>query len=991
MHTVRHYLTAAVLAAALICPDAVSADTLLKQRAESAEAARWADSVYNTLTERQRVAQLMCPKVVPTQGNKSLEVIRRLVRDNGVGALLFTEGSIKQYAEMINYAQSVAKVPVIITLDGEWGMSMRVRKTTRFPKNMYLGAIADSSLIRDYGAEVARQCRQLGIQVNFAPVADVNSNPANPVIGTRSFGEIPSRVATQVTQYSLGLENGLVQAVAKHFPGHGDTDGDSHKLLPSVKRNLGSFRNMEFVPFDKFIKNGCSGVMVGHISVPAIDKSGIATSLSPKTYRLLRDELDFDGLIYTDAMGMKGAATPDGSNNCVAALKAGADIIECHHAIEDINAVMKALKDGHISKTDIEKHCKLVLRYKYAMGLNNPTPVVYDGLEQRLNTPEAEALNRRLNAAMITCVRNNDNFLPMGNLESTDIAVVNLGSGADNAFADYCRRYGRVTVYAAPTSVIAQSTLEKIKKHNRIIVAVYNDKAATRTAYRQLMTNPESTAAVFFITPYKAAAFIRDKTLPRGIIMAYEDLPLPGEYAAQAVFGGIDVTGTLPVHMGHYDAGTGITLRKSRLGYTTPLMEGMKASLTDSIDSIASHLIGINGMPGCQVLVARNGNIVHSKAYGKLTKNGSPVTLSTVYDLASVSKALGTLPGVMKAVDLGLVKIDSAASVYIPQLRGSDKADITVREFLFHETGMPASLNMFNIMIDSASYSGKLITPKYDAMHPVKIQKGAYGHRDGRLRTDITSTVKTVGNTVEAARGIWVGEAAMDTIMNRIYTIPLRKDRSYNYSCLNFCTLMHVEQNATGTAHDKWLSDSITAPLGAVSVGYRPTTRLPISQIAPTENDTYLRRQTVHGYVHDETAAFSGGVQGNAGLFGNAEDLAKICQMWLNGGTYGDKRILSSETVDMFTTVKSPTCRRGLGFDKPDMENPDWSPTCEEAPADTYGHLGFTGTVFWVVPSQNLIFIFLTNRVNPTRDTPVFNYSGIRPELFRQTLNSINK
>ena len=416
----------------------------------------------------------------------------------------------------------------------------------------------------------------------------------------------------------------------------------------------------------------------------------------------------------------------------------------------------------------------------------------------------------------------------------------------------------------------------------------------------------------------------------------------------------------------------------------------MRASLTDSIDSIVNRLIAHNGMPGAQVMVAKGGDIVHNKSYGHLTKGGAPVNDKTVYDLASVSKALGTLPGIMLAYDRGLIDLDAPVSAYIPGMKRPDKEKITVKQLLFHESGMPPSLNMFNTMIDTASYTGKLIVGKADKDHPIFIQKGAYGHRNGKLRRDITSERRSDRFNVEAARGVWVGKETYDTIMARIYSTPLRKDNSYTYSCLNFCLLMDAEQNVTGINHRDWVRDNIWKPLGATTLAYRPAETFGNTfNVAPTEKDNYLRKQLVRGYVHDETAAFSGGIQGNAGLFGSATDLAKICQMWLNGGVYGDKRILSEETVKLFTTTKSPTCRRGLGFDKPDTKRPEWSPTCDEADPSVYGHLGFTGTVFWVDPKNELIFIFLTNRVNPTRDTPVFNNSGIRPELFRQVYNSL--
>ena len=343
----------------------------------------------------------------------------------------------------------------------------------------------------------------------------------------------------------------------------------------------------------------------------------------------------------------------------------------------------------------------------------------------------------------------------------------------------------------------------------------------------------------------------------------------------------------------------------------------------------------------------------------------------------------------MRAYDEGLFELDAPVSEYIEPLQGGDKSRITVRQLLYHESGMPAAVNMFNMMMDTATYDGKLIQNAQSPTYSIKIENGAYGHKDAKLRRDITSPEATDGFTLAAADGIYVGQATMDTIMSRIYNIKLRDTKKYNYSCLNFCLLMNMEEWLTGRPHNEWVDETIFAPLGAFHTGYRPLDRWSKSDIAPTEKDNFLRRQLVWGYVHDETANFSGGVQGNAGLFSNANDLAKLCQMWLNGGEYGEERLLSEETVELFTTSKSSTCRRGLGFDKPDKRNEKNSPTCREASAATFGHTGFTGTCFWVDPQSQLIYIFLSNRVHTTRNNSAFSKLNIRPRIFSEVYKAM--
>lgn len=955
----------------------------LLQETMSADCVAWVDSVYDSLSERERVAQLLCPKVSPTGGAASKATIKKYVQDCHVGGLLFSEGTVKEYAELTNYAQSLASVPVLMTFDGEWGLAMRIKTAPRFPHNMGLGAIRDENLLYDYGREMARECRLMGVHVNFAPDVDVNSNPANPVIGYRSFGEDPERVGALAAAYARGLEDGGVQAVAKHFPGHGDTDVDSHKALPTVTHSRERFDQIDLVPFRRFIKDGGSAVMVGHLDVPVFDKSGTPASLSPAiTTGLLKDELKFRGLVYTDALEMKGAKV-EGRNNCVAAIEAGAEmLLSGRNPQTDIDAILAAVKSGKIKKSTIENACRKVLAFKYVLIGRKAAKIDLNRLSARIASPQSEAVISRLADASATVIRNNDGILPIKDLPGKKIAVVNIGATA-NEFDAMCRKYAPIDVFDAAAGIPA-----KIKDYDVVIAAVFTDSQTSRQALSNL-NGCKHLVDVFFINPYKMAKFRASLPEADAILTVYDDIPATRRAAAKALFGGIAVDGRLPVNLnGIAPMGTGFDLPKIRLGYSTPAAEGMRASLTDSIDSIVHSAMKAGAFPGAQVLVARHGNVLLDRNYGHTTVGGAKVDGSTVYDLASVSKAVGTLPGVMKAYDLGLFDLDAPASRIIPGLRTEGKDDLTPRQLLHHETGIPASLNMYDVLFDPDTYSGKLTSRRRDKSHTVKIQNRLWGNPSARLRKDLVSSTQNNNFDVEAAQNRFVGASTLDTIMGRIYNSPLRKNRDYLYSCLNFCLLMDMEQRLTNIPHDRWVSDSIWQPVEAFGFCYRPREHHALTQIAPTEKDTYLRRQTVHGYVHDELAAFSGGVQGNAGVFGSATDVARICQMWLNGGEYAGHRVLSPETVHLFTTEKSSTCRRGLGFDKPDAD-PDKSPTCEEADPSVFGHLGFTGTVFWVDPQNDMIFVFLTNRVNPTRDNTAFSSANIRPELFRQVYLSL--
>lgn len=951
---------------------------------------KWVDSVYNSLSQRERVAQLFIPTVDPTGGASTKSTISKWIKTHKMGGLLFSKGSISDYVTMTNYAQSLADVPVMMTFDGEWGFPMRVKNTPRFPYNMGLGAIDDEQLLYEYGKEMARECRLMGIHVNFAPVVDVNSNPSNPVIGYRSFGEDPARVARLSVAYSKGLEDGNVLSVSKHFPGHGDTSVDSHKALPTVDHDMSTLNSVDLLPFKSYIDEGLSGVMVGHLSVPSMDKSGTPASMSKKiTTDFLRGEMGFEGLIFTDALAMKGAKSSE--NNCVTALIAGADmLLGSASPAKDLDAVMAAMQSGKISEEMIEVRCKKVLAYKYALGLPSEKPAQLNGIESKLNSSSADAINRKLATASMTIVRNETDLLPVRGLAERKIAVVNIGASSDNEFTSTCKKYANVDVYST-TGTISSSTLSAIKKHDVVIVGVYNDKSAQKQAFAQLKSLP-NLVPVFFVNPYEMADFGESVKEQKTLVLAYDNTKYTREYAAQAVFGGIDVTGRMPVNLkGIAKLGDGVKLDKSRLGYTSPEALGFDSELEANVDKLVQKGLDTKAFPGCQVLVAKDGYVILNKGYGYLDfSKTTKVSSETIYDLASVSKAVGTLPGVMTAYDQDLFELDAKVSEYIEPLQETNKKNITVRELLYHESGMPAAVNMFNMMMDKDTYSGSLIAGSSSSTYTRKIENGAFGHKDAQLRRDITSPTPTADMKIAAADGIYVGQATMDTIRARIHNIKLGA-KKYNYSCLNFCLLMEMEENVTGRPHNEWVEETVFNPLGSYHTCYRPLDKWKKKDIAPTEKDNFLRGQTLQGYVHDETANFSGGVQGNAGLFSNANDLAKLCQMWLYGGSYGGEQILSEETVEVFTTSKSSISRRGLGFDKPDKRNERSSPTCREASAATYGHLGFTGTCFWVDPESNLIYIFLSNRVNPTRNNPAFSKLNIRPKIFSEVYKAIKR
>ena len=450
------------------------------------------------------------------------------------------------------------------------------------------------------------------------------------------------------------------------------------------------------------------------------------------------------------------------------------------------------------------------------------------------------------------------------------------------------------------------------------------------------------------------------------------------------IFGGIPAKGKLPVSIpGIFNIGTGLQREKTRLGYVNPLQENVNPKILGSIDSLVSKAINENAIPGAQVLVAKNGNIIYDKSFGYFDyAKSKEVESSDIYDLASVTKGAATVPAMMVVRDQYKVTTNNKLSQYINELKGTDKENLTIRDALFHETGLQAGFPFYRLAIDMESLNNKpLLKGRRDAEYRLQADENLYGYCDYKYSNDIISLQKDESHPLSVAKGMYISSTFNDSIINKISSLPLKKKGTYTYSCLNFVLLKEIVERASKTSFDKYLTNKLYAPLGANTLMFNPADKFDNTKIAPTENDKFLRRQLLVGYVHDETAAFSGGVQGNAGLFGNSNDLAKLLQMLLNKGEYGGERLLSQETVKLYTLTKSGRSRRGLGFDKPDMRNPVKSPTAIKASASTFGHTGFTGTTFWVDPEQDLIYIFLTNRVYPNRWNKKLTRGNYRTEI----------
>lgn len=970
---------------------------LVSKALQDEDCRHWVDSVMNKLSFKEKVGQLFIYTIAPIDTKRNLELLHEAVETHKVGGLLFSGGKMQTQVELTNRAQKQAKVPVMITFDGEWGLAMRLRGTPVFPRNMVLGCIRDNQLIYEYGSEVARQCRQIGVQVNFAPVADVNINPKNPVINTRSFGEDPVQVADKVIAYAYGLEGGGVLSVCKHFPGHGDTDVDSHKALPVLPFTRERLDSVELYPFKKAIRAGLGGMMVGHLQVPVIEPvGGLPSSLSRNVvYDLLTDELAFKGLVFTDALAMKGVS--GNGHVSLQALKAGNDMVLAPRNLkEEIPAVLEAVEKGELAREDIENKCRKVLTYKYVLGLKKKTFIQLSGLEQRINRPQTRDLIRRLNQAAITVLNNKNHILPLHADKAQTLALLEIGKpGETEVLAKQMSRYtslARFRLRPNQTEAENRRLRDSLATYKRIVIAVSEQRLAPYHSFFAKFA-PENPAIYLFFTPGKMMMQIHHAVSHApAVILEHSHNSDVQRQTADILFAKATADGRLSASIGGlFPTGAGVTITPETPLHFIPEEHGLSSALLKKIDTIALDGIQQGAYPGCQVVVLKNGHVMVDKAFGTYAGKGSPGVESTdIYDLASLSKTTGTLLAVMKLYDKGRFNLTDKISDYLPFLQRTDKKDITIREILYHQSGLPPWLPFYQEVIDKDSYDGRLFSARKDAHHPVQIGTATWANPKFKFKSEYISPVKTGDYTIQICDSLWLNRSFRKVIEEKIVEAPLKQKR-YVYSDIGFILLGMLVEQLAGMPMEAYLQREFYEPMGLEHTGYLPLRRFAKSEIVPSNKDRFLRKETLQGYVHDEASAFFGGLAGNAGLFSTAREVARVYQMLLNGGEIDGKRYLSKETCNLFTTETSKISRRGLGFDKPDMEDPKKGNCASGVPAGVYGHTGFTGTCAWVDPENDLVYVFLSNRIYPNVTNRKLNQLHIRERIQEAIYDAMKK
>ncbi|MGZ5133526.1 MAG: glycoside hydrolase family 3 N-terminal domain-containing protein [Flavitalea sp.] len=921
----------------------------------------WVDSVFRKLTPDEKIAQLMVvrgsgidPKTRrPVLYTKETEEV---VRKYNIGGICMFQGGPQAQATFINYMQDIARTPLLICIDAENGVGMRMDSVMGLPRQMMLGAMQDPSIMYQYGRVVGEQCKRIGIQVNYAPVVDVNNNPGNPVINDRSFGEDKNIVAEYGMQYMRGMQDVGVMACAKHFPGHGDVAVDSHYDLPVINKTREELEALELYPFKKMFEAGVGSVMIAHLYIPAIDKtSNRATSLSYNNVtKLLRKEMGYKGISFTDALEMQGVTKffPAGDAS-VESLIAGNDMLCLPGDISLTLAKVKiAIKKKALKWKDINERVKKVLRAKYDYGLANLKPINHSNITEDLNKA-VPAMRRRVAEHSLTLLRNNDRAVfPLMPRQFERVAYVGIGLKKDNAFATRMRNdYGAHVYYFDYTlnETQAKAALEFIKGRYDIVVTGLhnynrypaNNHGISDGALYLLQQLQEQTRSITFAfgNPY----ILDNLCNPKVLVACYEDDSIVQETAIDLLQGKIQPKGKLPVTVcRELPVGSGIT-SLSILPDIDPSMAGFDEQKLNVVDSIVKDGIAQGAYPGAVVLVAKDGRVVYEKAFGKMASiNPAPMTTRTIFDLASVTKICATTISVMKLYDEGRLDLNKPLGDFLPWVRGSNKEALTVNDILLHQAGLKSFIAFYRETIDTLKEG--IASPSF------------YAQQAGNQYT------------IRVAENVYLRKDWIDTMYARILLSELGLSGKYVYSDNDFIFLGKIVETISGMSLDQYVKKTFYEPLGMTTTGFKPRDRFSLEQIAPTEQEPYFRKQLIQGDVHDPGAAMFGGVAGHAGLFSNAHDLAMLSQLMLNEGLIQGIRFFKPETVRHFTAYNSSISRRGLGFDKPEKDNylrPEPYPAASASP-ETYGHTGFTGTCWWVDPKNNLVFIFLSNRVNAT-------------------------
>ncbi|MFV0505568.1 MAG: glycoside hydrolase family 3 N-terminal domain-containing protein [Bacteroidales bacterium] len=953
----------------------------------------WVNNVLATLSLKERIAQLIMIVAYPESGNAQLLSLKQKIDAHKVGGIILGKTpSVKEHIRYIAEAQAVSNVPLMVAADAEWGLAMRIKDMNRYPYNMTLGAVSDDSYIETMGRELGEKCRALGVSVNFGPVADINSNRNNPIINYRSFGEDRYRVSNKLLAMISGLQRSKVLSTPKHFPGHGDTDTDSHHSLPVTNRDFKELDSLEFFPFARAINDGVGGIMTAHIALPKITgKADLPSTLSSHVIGgILRDRMNFRGLVFTDAMNMAGVRTlyPEGRAE-LEALKAGCDVVEyVIHPNVVVDTILAAINRGEISADFINSKCRKVLAFKRYSNIAPPDVSKTDSLVSFVKNRKYNATISNLYKKALTLTSNTDSLLPLKDLRNTRVATIVMGASRQTYFQKMVDKYIEADHYYV-SSGSSDATIEALvskleKSYTHVLAGVYSSvfprsnygvSASYSKAIRRLSSSKLKSIVSLFGSPYGADRLSSLDAID-AMIFAYEQSSYAEEGAAQLIFGGIGASGRLPISTKYWEVGTGIDLKDvARLSYVLPEEIDVDSRvLNAAVNEVLEEAVLKKAFPGCQILIAKDGKVFYDRNFGYLTYDKRvDITNNNLYDLASLTKIMASAASFMSLYGQNKFALTDKMSKYALSLKGTNKENMRICDVLTHQAGLPS----------------------WVAIWPKALDKNK------QFRTDAFSSIKTKNFSFSVCNDLYTTNSFRLEVLDVVRNSKLNTSRKYLYSDLGLYFAPEMVRNMSGKDFASYLSDNIYSRIGASTMCFNPANRYPINRIAPTENDRILKRGQVQGYVHDEGAALLGGVSGHAGLFASAGDVAKMMQMYLQEGYYGGVQVLRADVVKKFSQERmfeADDNRRGLLFDKPYLEREkeesgedDGNYPCSEASDLCFGHTGFTGTYTWADPQNGLLFVFISNRVYPTRQNRNIYALNIRQKLLKLAYKFVNE
>ncbi|MFK8055324.1 MAG: glycoside hydrolase family 3 N-terminal domain-containing protein [Saprospiraceae bacterium] len=963
---------------------AISAQ-VTQTRSKLPSSQQWVEQQLAAMSAQERIGQLFIARAHSDGSGESLSALTKLVNDNHIGGLCFFSGTPEAQVKWTNVLQRAsAKTPLLVSMDAEWGAAMRFKEDApRFPFSITLGAANDIELTRKIGRETGRELRRLGVHMSFAPVADLNSNPDNPVIGRRSFGENPIRVGRQAQAYARGLADSRVLAVAKHFPGHGDTNVDSHVDLPVLRFDESRLDSQELVPFQMLAQDRIAGIMTGHLVVPALDnRQHRPASLSAAiTDGVLRKRWNYQGLIVSDGLDMEGLTKHFSPGEiAVEALLAGNDLLLVHADIPlAIAAINRAITRGKLTQERVDASVRRILQAKFKAGLETWTPLRETSVKSELFAPIVEDLNQEAYRKSTTVVRARTAGIPILRVDTTKTAVLSIGAMPTSAFQRAASKYAPITKLniIQPLSTVEQSRwIDQLSSYELVLVGIHDmswssarDFGLLRSQLNVLrrLSPKTKVVLVLFGSPY-ALRMVQDFD---NIIVAYENTDYAQKAAAELLYGAIAGFGSLPVSVGpSFPQGALIpTAYAFRLRFSTPGNAGFSESKLRKIDKLAAEAIRTKAAPGGTVFVAKDGQVGLLKSYGKHTYNSrSPVIdEESIYDLASITKVAATTLCLMRLHEQGAISVYDRLDKHLPWTKKTNKGALIIQDILSHRARLKPWIPFYHRTITETSDGKKAYLPSI-----------------------YTNAVKG-GYSLQVNEKLFIADRYRDTLYHLIGESELRTRSGYRYSDLGMYLLADLIKTKTGLSIAEYADREFYRPLGLRTMGYNPMARFDKDRIPPTEEDDYFRFGRVQGYVHDMGAAMLGGVSGHAGLFSDVVDLGTLMQMLLNEGYYGGRRYFKPETVRLFTTRHPKSTRRGLGFDMAELSSRGSTNMTPLASARTFGHLGFTGTCAWADPETGLVFVWLTNRTYPKMSPNKFGKENFRPRMQEAAYESLLK